>query len=167
MLYYTLLYIVFWIFAYAETHVFTYEELYTDLQQNQDAKILEQKKCYESHVHDSYILIYYENNKKNDIYLIQERIVSLLAKYFKLAGKINLSFTSTHVKKTDVVFSDSLFQFLQSAYIVNSWIKINFKTDAKISSDNKYLIKQDVSDIRKLRIAFKENANLMSKAKKK
>ncbi|KAM0685335.1 hypothetical protein COBT_003456 [Conglomerata obtusa] len=167
MLYYTLLYMMFWSFACAETHVFTYEELYTDLQQYQDAKILEQKKCHESHIHDSYIVIYYENNKKNERDLIQKGIVSMLANYFELAGKVNLSFTSTYVKKKNIKFYDSLLKFLQSAYIVNSWIKNNFKTEAKILSDNKFLFKQDVSDTQKLRIAFKENANIKGEIKKK
>ncbi|KAM0688451.1 hypothetical protein COBT_000293 [Conglomerata obtusa] len=157
-----LLHLFFWSIVIAETRVYTFRDIYTDLQEFQNLKIVEQSKCYESHINDSFIVLYYENKNKNDRKLIQDGIISMLDGYEKLVGKQNLTFTSTYAKKNKPKeFFDSLLTFLQSAYMVNNLINNGIKTANEIVFDNRYLLKQDVSDLDKFQNAFKENENLI------
>ncbi|KAM0685240.1 hypothetical protein COBT_003551, partial [Conglomerata obtusa] len=129
----------------AEEHEYTIENIFEELEECQSQVVGSQRKCFELHKYDTYIMISYKNGigfKKK----LDAEILEIMQEYVEVTGNEQFKLTATVNKKRCEGFDQNMvLEFFQNAYTINSNISKDLKKDDAIIKKFDYYFAYNIS----------------------
>ncbi|KAM0685489.1 hypothetical protein COBT_003300, partial [Conglomerata obtusa] len=133
---------------YATSEILTPEGIYKELKTFQEQQIAMQKKCFELHQHDSFIMIGFDSASDTFIEQLKGAIINLLKDYLEVTKNCDIQITSK-ILNNDLGTLDIhlILEFFQNAYIFNLNISNEKKTHDEIFKQYNYKINHAVKNV--------------------